>query len=49
MKAPEFVPLDKGDAALFAQGVWMKTPSQSPPYALRQGEKQFVSLDPNGF
>jgi hypothetical protein len=46
-ESPEFVPLDKGDAALFASGVRMTTPSQSPPYALRKGEKEFVCLDPN--
>jgi hypothetical protein len=45
----EFVPLDKGDAALFAAGVRIKVPSQFPPFVLRKAEKEFISLDPNGF
>ena len=55
-ESPEFVPLNKGIEALrklrrafCGRGVRMKTPSQSPPYALRKGEKEFVCLDPNGF
>ena len=49
-ESPEFVLLDKGDAALFAVGGQDENSlSQSPPYALRKGEKEFVSLDPNGF
>jgi hypothetical protein len=48
-ESAEFVPIDKGDAALLAARGQHEPPSQSPPYALRKGEKEFVSLDPNGF
>ena len=47
-ESPEFVPLDKGDATLLAEGVRMKTPLNLPD-ALRKGEKEFVCLDANGF
>jgi hypothetical protein len=48
-ESPEFVRLDKEDAALLAVGGQGQTPSQSLPYALRKREREFVSLDPNGF
>ena len=46
---PSLSPLTRGTPRFLRQGVKMKTPSQSPPYALRKGEKEFVSLDTNGF
>jgi hypothetical protein len=52
----EFVPLDKGIEALrklrraFCDRGQNKSPlSISPPFVLRKAEKEFVSLDPNGF
>jgi hypothetical protein len=49
MKTQSLSPLTRGTPRFLRQGVKMKTPSQSPPYALRKGEKEFVSLDTNGF
>ena len=48
-ESPEFVPLDKGHAALFASGGQDEDSLSISPYALRKGEKEFVCLDPNGF
>jgi hypothetical protein len=48
-ESPRVCPARQAGRRAFCAGGLHKNPSQSPPYALRKGEKQFVSLDSNGF